>query len=109
MGQPVTVVKKDSGRDGLISFELNRSITGMGHESYSSAPVELIEPELDGNVADDLARELFEHLGEGLNRVHINSNIVTLELTGADARGAEIQTLLENMFLHYEKRIPDSE
>ena len=34
MGQPVTVVSKPAPEEGILIFELNRSITGMGHKNY---------------------------------------------------------------------------
>ena len=36
MGQPITVVEK-RGPAGVVRFELNRSLTGMGHERFRSA------------------------------------------------------------------------
>ena len=36
MGQPITVTRKPTTRKGTIRFEANRSLTGMGHERYSS-------------------------------------------------------------------------
>ena len=36
MGQPVAVVHKPSSVPGVIRFEANRSLTGMGHERYPS-------------------------------------------------------------------------
>jgi len=32
MGQPINVVEKPSSTPGLARFEINRSLTGMGHE-----------------------------------------------------------------------------
>ena len=37
MGQPITVTEKPTGRPGIVRFELNRTLTGMGHEHYASA------------------------------------------------------------------------
>ena len=36
MGQQVAVVEKPSPRPGLLRFETNRSLTGMGHEHFNS-------------------------------------------------------------------------
>jgi hypothetical protein len=37
MGQLITVSRKSSVRPDVAIFELNRSLTGMGHERYRSA------------------------------------------------------------------------
>ena len=37
MGQPIVVVQKPSSTKGVLRFEINRSLTGMGHEAYASA------------------------------------------------------------------------
>jgi hypothetical protein len=34
MGQPVTVIEKPSSVSGVVRFETNRPLTGMGHEIY---------------------------------------------------------------------------
>ncbi len=36
MGQPITVVEKPSSRTGIVRYEINRSLTGMGHERYAA-------------------------------------------------------------------------
>jgi hypothetical protein len=36
MGQQVAVVEKPSPRPGVLRFETNRSLTGMGHERFTS-------------------------------------------------------------------------
>ena len=89
----MTVVERQASQRGVVRFEANRSITGMGHLHYASA----------GDAAEDtppdrLARLLFER--GGIDGVHINSNIITVDLTkGSDAEG--IRELIESMFLHY--------
>lgn len=72
MGQPITVVSIPSSRPGIIRFEVNRCLTGMGHERYRA------DEEIVGNApADELARRLFG-LG-GIAGIHINSNVITME------------------------------
>ena len=89
----MTVVQKPSSRPGILRFELNRSLTGMGHEYYESLP----EASLD-RPPDVLARRLFEEFE--IDRIHVHSNIVTLELSkGAFGRG--IRELIEELFIHY--------
>ncbi len=93
MGQPVTVVQKPSTRPGIVRFELNRSITGMGHERYLAGT-----PILGDRPPDQVARTIFEH--GGVESVHINSNVVTVELArGFDPAG--LKELLEDMFIYY--------
>ena len=80
MGQPITVVEKPSSRAGIVRFEINRSITGMGHERFRADDVILgVEP------AHELARR---HLQRGgISGIHINSNMITVELAGGGAEG----------------------
>jgi len=93
MGQPITVVEKASSNPGVVRFEINRSITGMGHERYRSAD--------DANTdrpPDELARRLFAR--GGIEQVHVNSNVITLDLEkGADTAG--ILELIEELFIFY--------
>ena len=64
MGQPVAVTEKPSTTPGVIRFELNRSITGMGHERFASLA------QATGNTpAAMLARRLFET--EHVDAVHV--------------------------------------
>src|SRR5438105_2305409 len=54
MGQPITVTEKRGGRDDIVRFDLNRSLTGMGHERYRA------DQEILGDrPPDELARRLF--------------------------------------------------
>ena len=93
MGQPVTVVERHASQRGVVRFEANRSITGMGHLHYASAV-----DATDDTPPDRLARLLFER--GGIDGIHINSNIITIDLAkGADAEG--IREMIEAMFLHY--------
>ena len=36
MGQSITVTEKQGLRHDVVRFELNRSLTGMGHHRYAS-------------------------------------------------------------------------
>ena len=73
MGQLITVSRKPSIRPDVAIFELNRSLTGMGHERYTS-PADVVR----SRPVDELAKRLFE-VG-GVEGVHIYSNMVTLDL-----------------------------
>lgn len=93
MGQPVTVVKKPSSNPGVVRFEINRSITGMGHERYVAAP----GPELD-RPCDELARRLFSHVG--VENVHMNSNVITVNMAYGTDESALGETI-EQLFTYY--------
>ena len=103
MGQPVTFLRTSSPRRGVIRFELNRTITGMGHEHYRAGS------EIVGDRAvDELARRL---LATGqLSAVHIYGSVVTAEL--ADTGGAEaadesaLEEAIAALYTHY---LPDVE
>ncbi len=122
MGNPVTVVVKPSSRQGVLSFELNRSITGMGHRSYFFTDQKIIDSATnrilpneseDADIADMVARQIFKLCPDNAKSVHINSNIVTLQLlnSGAEAVSDQISEMLTEMFLHYkpDKSTPDSQ
>jgi hypothetical protein len=93
MGQPVTVVERPTSDPGVVRFELNRSLTGMGHERY------LAGQEIPGDRPPDvLARRLFER--GGVDAVHVYSNVVTVKLQpGASADG--LKELMEKLYIHY--------
>jgi len=92
MGQPVTVIEKPSSRAGVVRFETNRVLTGMGHERYTSAAQAVAD-----HPADVLARRLFER--GGIKSVHINGSVVTVELESADASG--IKAIIEGLYTYY--------
>ena len=93
MGQPVTVIERPSSRPGVVRFEINRSLTGMGHEYYDGPPpVTRIRP------PDELARRLFA--SGRIDGMHINSNVITLDMSkGADTAG--LRQIIEDLFIHY--------
>ena len=94
MGQPITVTEKQSGRDDVVRFDLNRSLTGMGHERYRA------DQEILGDrPPDELARRLIGH--GGIEAVHIYSNVVTVDLApGASREG--MADILHSLFVHYD-------
>jgi hypothetical protein len=98
MGQPVSVIEKPTGRVGVLRFETNRNLTGMGHERYSSAvPVEGERP------ADVLARRLFDH--GGVTTVHVYGGIITVELA-PHAQGDGIKEIIEDLYTFYRPDAP---
>ena len=94
MGQPITVIEKHStANPAILRLETNRPLSGMGHEHYDMAPEELLQ-----RPVDELARRLFA--AGGVERVHINSNVVTVTLGGGH-RGEGLGDIARELFLHY--------
>jgi hypothetical protein len=93
MGQPISVVRKPTTRPALVRFEINRTLTGTGHERYrADTPVSGERP------PDELARRLFDK--GGIASVHIHSNIVDVELeAGGTADGVE--DVIRELYIHY--------
>jgi hypothetical protein len=93
MGQLVAVVEKPSPRPGIVRFEANRSLTGMGHERFTA-----VDQAVGDRPAASLARTL---LGAGsVDAVHIYGNVITVEL----ARGhssAGISGLVRDMYQYW--------
>ena len=74
MGQQVAVTEKPSPRPGVMRFETNRSLTGMGHERFTSM-ADAIGP----RPAAVLARQL---LSTGkVDSVYIYGNIVSVDIS----------------------------
>jgi hypothetical protein len=97
MGQPVTVIEKPSSRAGVVRYELNRSITGMGHERYVEGQ------QVHGETpAAELARRLFAR--GGVAAVHVNSSVVTVTFSGFTTAG--VKELIEELFAYYRPGVP---
>ena len=96
MGQPITVVEKPSSRAGIVRYETNRALTGMGHERYQAG-----DEILGAAPADELARRLFDR--GGITGVHLNGNVVTVELAEAEAEAeAEgIDQVIASLYLYW--------
>lgn len=93
MGQKVAVTEKPSATPGVVRFELNRTLSGQGHERFRSV--------LDAHgptSSDELARLLF---GTGkVAGVHVYSNIVTIDLEkGHDSDG--LADLVRDMYQYW--------
>ena len=98
MGQPITVTEKSGGRDDVVRFDLNRSLTGMGHERYRAG-----QEVLGDRPPDELARRLFAH--GGVEAVHIYSNVVDVDLApGASREG--LADIVHELFVHYDHDEP---
>ena len=73
MGQQVGVVEKKSSIPGVMRFEANRNLTGMGHERFTS-----VRDAVGPRPAAELARRL---LGTGqVAGVHLYGNIITVDI-----------------------------
>jgi hypothetical protein len=97
MGQPVAVIEKPMSEPDTIRFELNRSLTGMGHEVYRSR-----DDAVGTRPPDELARRLFDR--GGIESVHVYSNMVTVDLApGADTAG--LADLIRDLFLYYREGV----
>ncbi|MCU1364530.1 MAG: hypothetical protein JWN39_169 [Ilumatobacteraceae bacterium] len=73
MGQLVGVVEKNSSIPGFVRYELNRNLTGSGHERFGSA-----DDAIGPRPSAELARRLF---GTGhVAGVHVYMNQITVDL-----------------------------
>jgi len=93
VGQPITVVERPTTRDDVVRFEINRSLTGMGHERYRSR-----EDATGPRPPDELARRLFDH--GGVEAVHVYSNVITVDLLPG-ATSAGMVDVIDGLFIHY--------
>jgi hypothetical protein len=93
MGQPITVTETPTTRPGVVRFELNRSLTGMGHERFT-APEQAIGP----RPSAELARRLFA-TGR-VDSVHIYQNVVTVDVKkGFTSEG--LAEVLEHLYIYW--------
>lgn len=93
MGQPITVVEKRGVHHDVVRFELNRSLTGMGHMRFRAR-----DEAVGTDPASELARRLFDH--GGVEAVHVYSNVVTVDLApGATTEG--MAEVIRDLFLYY--------
>jgi hypothetical protein len=88
MGQPVAVVEKPSTLPGIVRFEANRTLTGMGHERFASTG-DAVGP----RPAAELARRLFA-TGK-VAGVHIYANVITVDLAGDHTAANDTDGLLD--------------
>ncbi len=93
MGQPVAVTPLPSSQPGLLRFEANRSLTGMGHEHYTS-----LDQAVGPGSAPTLARRLLQ-TGQ-VDAVHVFSNIVTVDLHKGFT-GDSLSPIIEDLYTYY--------
>jgi len=93
MGQSIVVNEKPSSIPGVIRFETNRALTGMGHERYVAGD------EIWGErPPDELARRLLAR--PSVAGVQINGNMITVDLAkGYDSSG--LVEIIENLYRFY--------
>src|SRR6476659_6437609 len=93
MGQQVSVVEKPSPRPGVLRFETNRSLTGMGHEHFTSV-LDAVGP----RPAAALARQL---LSTGkVDSVYMYGNIISVDLSkGSNADG--LSDVVRDMYQYW--------
>ncbi len=93
MGQSIVVTEKPSSYPGVVRFETNRALTGMGHERYYAGQ------EVWGErPPDEIARQMFARVG--VASVHVNANMITVDLEkGHDGDG--LLELIENLYRFY--------
>jgi hypothetical protein len=93
MGQLVGVVEKPSSAPGVVRFELNRTLSGMGHERFASV-LDAVGP----RPSAALARELFA-TGKVAN-VHVYGNMVTVDIEkGYDSAG--LSDIVREMYRYW--------
>ncbi len=94
MGQPIVVAETPStSHRGVVRFETNRVLSGMGHERYSSPPAAAAT-----RPPDELARRLFDR--GGVLRVHVNGNIITVDLEKGHTSEGMAQ-IIEDLYRFY--------
>jgi hypothetical protein len=93
MGQQIAVVAKPSHTPGVLRFEANRNLTGMGHESFGS-----ITEATGTRPAASLARRL---LSTGkVSNVHVFGNMITVDIAkGHDAEG--LDDVIANLYQYW--------
>ena len=98
MGQPITLIEKPSSVPGTVRFEINRNLTGMGHERYVAG-----QEVLGDRPPDVLARRLLER--GGIDAVHIYNNVITVDLDEhRDESG--LAEIISELYTYYRPGVP---
>ena len=93
MGQSIVVNEKPSTTPGIVRFETNRALTGMGHERYVAG-----EDVWGNRPPDELARRLLAEPSVGA--VQINGNMITVDLAKGHT-SAGLLEVIENLYRFY--------
>jgi hypothetical protein len=100
MGLAINVKENPTKKPNVVRFELDRGLTGMAHERYSSLADVIFD-----RPPDRLAKLLIER--GGVKHVHIYGNEVTVTLEpGANTAG--MSDLIQNLFIHYREGVQPS-
>jgi hypothetical protein len=102
MGQPVSVIQQPSSTPGRVRFELNRSLTGQGHERYTAAVASRT-----GKPSDVLANRLFA-TGD-VSAVHVFGNMITVDVKTGSGNDSLIK-VIEDLYQYWTPgKLPPSE
>jgi len=93
MGQPIAVTEKKTSKPGVVRYELNRSLTGMAHERYSSA-----DTAIGDRPPDVLARRLFE--SGKIEAISMYSNEVVVDLAKGETSDG-LREIIETLYIWY--------
>ena len=93
MGQLVAVEQKAGGASTIVRFETNRSLTGMGHERFTSA-AEAKGP----RPAAVIARRFFE--AGHVSWVHVYGNCITASLE-AGVSQAGLNEIVRDLYQYW--------
>lgn len=98
MGQAVRVVDTRLIGAVLLRIEIDRSLTGMGHERFVAG--QLHGSASQSRPTEQLAWRLFD--SGDVTAVHLFSNMVTLTLVDSSPERIErIGQLVKQLFIHY--------
>lgn len=93
MGQLVAVTEKQSNTPGVVRFELNRTLSGQGHQRFAS-----VADAWGPTPSDELARRLFA-TGQ-VGGIHVYANIVTVDIEkGFDSEG--LADLVRDLYTYW--------
>jgi hypothetical protein len=93
MGQPVAITRRPSSTAGIVRFEANRNLTGMGHEVFRSA-----DEARGPRPAAELARRLFA-TGE-VGAVHVFANMITVDLAKGSG-GESLDDVVRDLYQYW--------
>jgi len=95
MGQPITVSSRRGASPSVVTFDCDRSITGMAIERYAS-----VEDTKGARPPDVLARRLFDL---GATAVTIYSSVVTVQVPPerVDELEPKFTHAIEHLFGYY--------
>ena len=93
MGQLVAVTEKQSSTPGVVRFEINRTLSGQGHEHFGT-----VSDAHGATPSDELARQLFS-TGK-VAGVHVYANMITVDL--AKGHGSEgLADIVRDMYQYW--------